>query len=385
MWEKRDPDALEYLSTATHLPRALLLTGKLSTYCVAERMSWASRRSTTRVEDESYCLMGLFGINMPMLYGEGGKAFIRLQEEIMKTFADDSIFAWKVGSSESTTSTYRGLLARSPSEFKDSAGIRGGLPSFMSNTNLGLNIEVDISAHIDKIGLYYMVWLNAWQYSDIGESPKGPVRLALRRLESTSKQYARIQLDSFSPYTYSRDMKRSRDSIYVRQTPLVPPNLITGDVRSIHLEISHSRIGPDVWVENAFPPDHWDKDQNIITIPAESRRFTVQLHLGHSVGEGQDVCTCLPTVLVLDCDYVSDHIWCELRKGEEETEETFWVKRINHNISRIPSSSPNVLDTAHMWLSDCHSHMNCRVEARFAAGLRNDQICYVVEIKLSNL
>jgi hypothetical protein len=371
MWEKRDPDALEYLSTATHLPRALLLTGKLSTYCVAERMSWASRRSTTRVEDESYCLMGLFGINMPMLYGEGGKAFIRLQEEIMKTFADDSVFAWKVGSSESTTSTYRGLLARSPSEFKDSAGIRGGLPSFMSNTNLGLNIEADISAHIDEIGLYYMVWLNAWQYSDIGESPKGPVRLALRRLESTSKQYARIQLDSFSPYTYPRDMKRSRDSIYVRQTPFVPPNLITRDMRSIHLEISHSRIGPDVWVENAFPPYYWDKDQNIITIPAESRRFTVQLHLGHSVGEGQDVCTCLPTVLVLDCDYVSDRVWCELKKGEEETKETLWVKRIHNH-------------TAHMWLSDCHSHMNCRVEARFTAGLRNDQICYVVEIRLSN-
>jgi hypothetical protein len=381
MWEKRDPDAVEYLSTATQLPRTVLRTGNLSNYCVAQKMSWASRRSTTRVEDESYCLMGLFGINMPMLYGEGGKAFIRLQEEIMKTSADDSIFAWKVDNPESTTSTYRGLLARSPSEFKDSACIRGGLPSFMSNTSLGLNIEVDISLHKDEIGPYNMIWLNARKHSLFHTSPIG---LALRRLESTSKQYARIQVDSFSPYTIT-DVKTSRDSIYVRQIPFVPLNLNTRDMRSIHLEIFHSRIGPNVWVENAFPPDKWDKDQNIISIPdesIESKRFTIQLHLGHSVREGQDVCTCLPTVLVLGRDYVSDRVWCELKKGEEET---LWVERIDDYPSRISASSSDLLDIAHMSLSDCHSHAYCWVEARFTAGLRNDQICYVVEIKLATV
>lgn len=39
--------------------------------------------------------MGLFEVNMPLLYGEGGRsAFHRLQEEMMKSSPDQSIFAW---------------------------------------------------------------------------------------------------------------------------------------------------------------------------------------------------------------------------------------------------------------------------------------------------
>ena len=61
---------------------------------VAQRMSWAAGRKTTRVEDEAYCLFGLFDVNMPTLYGEGRNAFYRLQEEIMRTSTDTSLFAW---------------------------------------------------------------------------------------------------------------------------------------------------------------------------------------------------------------------------------------------------------------------------------------------------
>ncbi|KAI0695208.1 heterokaryon incompatibility protein-domain-containing protein [Cerioporus squamosus] len=73
-----------------------VLTGKshFSKYSLAVRMSWASGRSTTRVEDEAYCLMGLFGVNMPTLYGEGRQAFQRLQYEIVKQSVDTSLFAW---------------------------------------------------------------------------------------------------------------------------------------------------------------------------------------------------------------------------------------------------------------------------------------------------
>jgi hypothetical protein len=39
--------------------------------------------------------MGIFGINMPLIYGEGKRAFVRLQEEIIKVSDDHSIFAWK--------------------------------------------------------------------------------------------------------------------------------------------------------------------------------------------------------------------------------------------------------------------------------------------------
>ncbi|KAI1791164.1 HET-domain-containing protein [Ganoderma leucocontextum] len=65
-----------------------------STLSVARRMLWAAGRSTKRVEDEAYCLMGLFDINMPTIYGEGRHAFQRLQHELMKQSIDTSLFAW---------------------------------------------------------------------------------------------------------------------------------------------------------------------------------------------------------------------------------------------------------------------------------------------------
>jgi hypothetical protein len=46
---------------------------------IATRMSWASERETTRIEDLAYCLLGILGVNMPLLYGEGERAFLRLQ------------------------------------------------------------------------------------------------------------------------------------------------------------------------------------------------------------------------------------------------------------------------------------------------------------------
>lgn len=72
------------------------LTGKkrLHDASIAQRMSWAANRQTQRKEYIAYSLLGIFGVNMPMLYGEGAKAFIRLQEEIIKESRDLSIFAW---------------------------------------------------------------------------------------------------------------------------------------------------------------------------------------------------------------------------------------------------------------------------------------------------
>ncbi|TQS33953.1 hypothetical protein Golomagni_05686 [Golovinomyces magnicellulatus] len=59
-----------------------------------QRMCWARSRETTRTEDMAYCLLGIFNINMPLIYGEGWKAFQRLQEEITRTQGDVSILLW---------------------------------------------------------------------------------------------------------------------------------------------------------------------------------------------------------------------------------------------------------------------------------------------------
>ncbi|KAI0971228.1 heterokaryon incompatibility protein-domain-containing protein [Xylaria arbuscula] len=61
---------------------------------IAERLSWVSNRVTSRPEDIAYCLLGLFQINMPLLYGERGNAWIRLQKELIAVSDDESIFAW---------------------------------------------------------------------------------------------------------------------------------------------------------------------------------------------------------------------------------------------------------------------------------------------------
>jgi hypothetical protein len=74
--------------------RSLEYDVEVGSFCVAKRMSWASHRETTRVEDAAYALLGIFNINMPLLYGEGMRAFTRLQEEILKTCGDNSILAW---------------------------------------------------------------------------------------------------------------------------------------------------------------------------------------------------------------------------------------------------------------------------------------------------
>lgn len=85
---------------------------------VAKRMSWAARRQTTRVEDRAYSLMGLFGLHMQAIYGEGERAFWRLQQELLSQSMDYSIFAW-----ESDDPAPQGLLASSPEQFANCANI----------------------------------------------------------------------------------------------------------------------------------------------------------------------------------------------------------------------------------------------------------------------
>lgn len=70
---------------------------RLHEVSVATRMSCASNRKTTRVEDQAYSLFGMFGINLPIIYGEGDRAFLRLQKEILQAIPDQSLFVWSHG------------------------------------------------------------------------------------------------------------------------------------------------------------------------------------------------------------------------------------------------------------------------------------------------
>ncbi|TPX17851.1 uncharacterized protein E0L32_002952 [Thyridium curvatum] len=121
-WSIKSQPVHEMISAITHIPVPVLGRGSkreqpmerlevlMRGFSISQRMNWAAGRSTTRVEDEAYCLLGLFSIHMPLLYGEGKKAFRRLQDEIMRGSNDQSIFA----TNEHT------LLASSPDGFIDS-------------------------------------------------------------------------------------------------------------------------------------------------------------------------------------------------------------------------------------------------------------------------
>ncbi|KAI8715995.1 HET domain-containing protein [Fusarium sp. LHS14.1] len=132
---------------------------------IAEKMSWGAYRKTTRVEDRAYSLMGIFGVTMPTLYGEGHYAFARLQQEIMRISHDHSIFAWQ------RKSLTAGLLAESPDEFAQSSACRPAdyqtfietfniskaKPDFVV-TNFGLHIQLPL-APIPEFDGYYVAYL----------------------------------------------------------------------------------------------------------------------------------------------------------------------------------------------------------------------------------
>ena len=132
------------ITIVTNIPKEVLKdTALLYSTSIAARMSWAARRCCTRPEDIAYCLLGLFGVNMPLLYGEGSRSFLRLQEEIIKISDDQSIFAWT-----SSAQAHMTALAEHPSNYLNAEDIvplpRGPTigPYTMSHRGLSITMPV---------------------------------------------------------------------------------------------------------------------------------------------------------------------------------------------------------------------------------------------------
>ncbi|SPO06846.1 uncharacterized protein DNG_09540 [Cephalotrichum gorgonifer] len=124
----------DILSSATGISLDVL-RGRSPTECtVAERLSWASGRRTARPEDEAYCLLGLFDIKMPILYGEGARAFERLQNEILRQTEDFTLLAWSPAVNQRDSPTYTGVLAPNPTVFK-----RPDLTTHLPSTTFGFD------------------------------------------------------------------------------------------------------------------------------------------------------------------------------------------------------------------------------------------------------
>ncbi|KAI1265464.1 heterokaryon incompatibility protein-domain-containing protein [Xylariaceae sp. FL1019] len=142
----------EIVSGITSIPIAFLKGTPLTEACVAKRMSWASKRETTRTEDVAYSLLGIFDVNMPLLYGEGQKAFIRLQEQIISQIRDDSILAWgeldhsplDVYYIRRFEETPMGVLAGSPKDFEQCGDLENGMNGIIDAQRDG-DMEVSTS------------------------------------------------------------------------------------------------------------------------------------------------------------------------------------------------------------------------------------------------
>ncbi|RDW56743.1 hypothetical protein BP6252_13998 [Coleophoma cylindrospora] len=157
----------ELISQITNIDEAYLISQSkniavlLEKASIAERMSWASKRQTTRVEDIAYCLLGIFGLNMPLLYGEGKRAFLRLQEEIVRRFDDQSIFAWTSTIWDTADPEPLGFLADSPGCFAQSGHIiRHATYSSSSNfsiTNKGLGITLRMLESALELNSYVLL------------------------------------------------------------------------------------------------------------------------------------------------------------------------------------------------------------------------------------
>ncbi|KAI0466866.1 heterokaryon incompatibility protein-domain-containing protein [Xylaria cf. heliscus] len=132
------------ISKITGIPElAIVGQASLKDFSTAQRMAWASQRETTRIEDIAYCLLGLFDVNMPLIYGEGSRAFRRLQEEIIRQGIDLTLFS-RQPCHPHLQGSYSSLLASSPAEFQQCDNItpRKDEPiSAYTITNKGLQIS----------------------------------------------------------------------------------------------------------------------------------------------------------------------------------------------------------------------------------------------------
>ena len=230
---------------------------KIQDFSIAQRMSWASSRETTRPEDIAYCLMGIFDVNMPLLYGEGRKAFIRLQEEIIKDSNDQTIFCWERLVDENDPVVLSSVLAESPRDFSRTSHcipIRTGKVHTYQLTNAGLRIN----GRIQERGETCRLLLRCRE--DFEDSRHRFLKLVIKRVNPGSAQFARVvgQLRvGFADYdSVEQEIYLCKDKI-----PSLPPQYVGYNV-SIRLV---SPSNGTAQVNRAHPTCRWVGEKEIFS------------------------------------------------------------------------------------------------------------------------
>ena len=259
---------LTALHEATGIPQHVLATRDLSRASVAQKMSWAAKRTTTRVEDRAYSLLGIFGVHMAMLYGEGENAFRRLQEEILRTTPDDSIFTWQA--QELDYSICSGLLANSPSEFQHCGNILQGVPIYTSTSNLGIRLDIEISPFNDA-GEHDPLYAG-WLRSGTLESRCYIILRPLLLEDEYGVRCTRVMASTPAAMpTQPLRVKR----VIVRQEPDIPSGLTSALKHSFHIRRSDNYdLRAEYRIVGAWPPEQYSAETRQLFIPKGKVEFT---------------------------------------------------------------------------------------------------------------
>jgi hypothetical protein len=268
--------SITILSDVTRIPEYVLVTGDLSRNSIAQKMSWAAKRTTSRVEDVAYSLLGLFDIHMPMLYGERQNAFLRLQEEIIRKSPDDSIFAWTA--ENGSCSTYRGLFARSPSEFEHSHLVLQGNGTFASS-NMGLRVEMDIFhvvSHPEDDNLFLGRLSALWSKDTSWNSGRKQIAIVLRMTEP--QKFARVFCNKVEDWTERHTQRCTKEVIYVERVPQIWRRLRSRAIRSLHIRSSWHKTSVTYSINSMRSSGNIIRTQPpVITMSRDVPRFGLDL------------------------------------------------------------------------------------------------------------
>ncbi|KAK0714456.1 hypothetical protein B0T21DRAFT_352369 [Apiosordaria backusii] len=240
---------------------------------LASRMRWAVSRETARVEDIAYCLLGLFDVNMPLLYGEGKKSFIRLQQEILLQCEDQSLFAWYTKTSDHVaTDTLFGLLADCPDRFLASGRFEmftpmtiGGEPSAV--TSKGIQVELFLVPCHDVEGADFRAILAC-------EKLERPTRKAptilLKRHWGMGDQYSRVlpYRDDWVERDTSLDESGSWERVFVNQQPGSNPGILRIATSKENSLLRFKEVIPLTWeIAETAPHRAWNDGTSSLELP----------------------------------------------------------------------------------------------------------------------
>lgn len=249
------------ISSITRIPEDVLAGGDCQppARSLAEVLSWASLRQTTVVEDGAYSLLGLLDINMPLLYGEGPKAFLRLQEELLRRYDDESLFAWEAPPNDALAKPYHGLLSPSLSYFEASHRFRR--PDFRTKldesdpkilTGKGISLSFP-RIDVDRPNGLYLAQLDCTVHGTL----QGHVQPAIQIQHLHGDQYARVDIHHL--HSVRLDQTIGSSSQFHGNCRMLfpgrptPPQPITGFITKREFKSITHRAR----VIEVYPPERW--------------------------------------------------------------------------------------------------------------------------------